>query len=31
MVDEICAGHKLDYFARKKREGWEAFGDEVKS
>jgi len=30
MVDEICAGRKLDYFARKKREGWDAYGDEVK-
>lgn len=30
MVDEICAGRKLDYFARKKREGWDVFGDEVK-
>jgi len=30
MVDEICAGRKLDYFARKKREGWDVYGDEVK-
>lgn len=30
MVDEICAGRKLDYFARKKRKGWDAYGDEVK-
>jgi len=30
MVDEICAGKKLDYFARKKREGWDVYGDEVK-
>jgi N6-adenosine-specific RNA methylase IME4 len=30
MVDEICAGKKLDYFARNKREGWEVYGDEVK-
>jgi len=29
MVDEICAGRKLDYFARKKREGWDVYGDEV--
>lgn len=29
MVEEICAGRKLDYFARKKREGWDVFGDEV--
>lgn len=30
MVDEICVGRKLDYFARKKRNGWDVFGDEVK-
>ena len=30
MVDEICAGRKLDYFARKKREGWDVWGNEVK-
>lgn len=30
VVDDICVGRKLDYFARKKREGWDAFGDEVK-
>jgi len=30
MVDEICAGRKLDYFARKKRDGWDVYGDEVK-
>jgi len=29
MVDEICAGRKLDYFARKKRDGWDVYGDEV--
>lgn len=29
MVDEICAGRKLDYFARKKRNGWDVYGDEV--
>lgn len=29
MVDKICAGRKLDYFARKKREGWDVYGDEV--
>ena len=22
-------GRKLDYFARKKREGWDVYGDEV--
>jgi len=30
LVDEICVGRKLDYFARKKREGWDVYGDEVK-
>jgi len=30
MVDEICVGRKLDFFARKKRKGWQVFGDEVK-
>jgi N6-adenosine-specific RNA methylase IME4 len=29
LVEETCAGRKLDYFARKKREGWEVYGDEV--
>jgi len=29
MIDEICAGRKLDYFARKKREGWDVYGDEL--
>ena len=29
IVDKICVGRKLDYFARKKRDGWEVFGDEV--
>lgn len=29
MVDEICAGRKLDYFARNKRAGWDVYGDEV--
>lgn len=29
MVDEICGGRKLDYFARKKRKGWDVYGDEV--
>jgi N6-adenosine-specific RNA methylase IME4 len=26
MVDDICVGRKLDYFARKKREEWDVFG-----
>jgi N6-adenosine-specific RNA methylase IME4/ParB-like chromosome segregation protein Spo0J len=30
MIDKLCAGRKLDYFARKKRDGWDVFGDEVK-
>lgn len=30
MVDRVCAGRKLDYFARKKRQGWDSYGDEVK-
>jgi len=30
MVDKYCIGKKLDYFARKKREGWDVYGDEVK-
>jgi len=29
MVDELCIGRKLEYFARKKRVGWDVFGDEV--
>jgi len=29
MIEKICEGRKLDYFARKKRKGWEVFGDEV--
>ncbi|KKN34612.1 hypothetical protein LCGC14_0792020 [marine sediment metagenome] len=30
MVEEICAGRKLDYFARKERKGWDVYGDEIK-
>jgi len=30
-VEEICAGRKLDYFARKKKEGWNVYGNEVKN
>jgi len=26
MVEVLCAGKKLDYFARKKREGWDCYG-----
>lgn len=29
MIDEICNGRKLDYFARQKRKGWIVYGDEV--
>lgn len=29
MVDDICVGRKLDYFARKKRDGWDVYGNEV--
>jgi len=30
IVDEICAGRKQDYFGRKKREGWDIYGTEIK-
>ena len=30
LVEKYCVGRKLDYFARKKREGWDVFGDEIK-
>jgi len=26
LVESLCFGRKLDYFAREKREGWEAYG-----
>ena len=26
MVEVLCAGKKLDYFAREKREGWDTYG-----
>ena len=29
LVEKICIGRKLDYFARQKREGWDVYGDEV--
>lgn len=29
MVDSLCIGRKLDYFAREKRDGWEMFGEEI--
>jgi len=31
IVEKICVGRKLDYFARKKRAGWDVYGDEVES
>jgi N6-adenosine-specific RNA methylase IME4 len=29
LINKNCIGRKLDYFARKKREGWEVYGDEI--
>lgn len=29
MVDKLCIGRKLDYFARKNRDGWDTFGAQV--
>lgn len=29
MVESLCTGRKLDYFAREKREGWEVFGNDT--
>ena len=29
LVNKLTIGRKLDYFARKKREGWDVYGDEV--
>jgi N6-adenosine-specific RNA methylase IME4 len=29
IVDRICAGKKLDYFSRERREGWESYGSET--
>jgi N6-adenosine-specific RNA methylase IME4 len=26
MVDKLCVGRKLDYFARDKKKGWDTFG-----
>ena len=28
MVDSFCVGNKLDYFSRKKRDGWEQYGND---
>ena len=30
LVERLTSGRKLDYFARKKREGWDVYGDEIK-
>ena len=29
LINEICAGRKLEYFSREKREGWDVFGNDV--
>lgn len=29
LIDKIFNGEKIDLFARKKREGWDAWGDEI--
>lgn len=29
LIDKYCVGKKLDYFSRKKREGWDCYGDEI--
>lgn len=29
LVEEICAGHKLDYFSREQREGWSTYGNDT--
>jgi len=29
IINNNCIGRKLDYFARKKRDGWDAYGDEI--
>lgn len=29
MVDNLCIGRKLDYFARDKKEGWDVYGCQV--
>jgi N6-adenosine-specific RNA methylase IME4 len=29
MVDGLCVGRKLDYFARDKKEGWDVYGAQV--
>ncbi len=29
LVDELCAGRKLDYFSRQHREGWSTYGNDT--
>lgn len=29
MVNKICVGRKLEYFAREKRDGWDIFGNDL--
>jgi N6-adenosine-specific RNA methylase IME4 len=29
LVDNICAGRKLEYFSREARQGWEIFGNDI--
>lgn len=30
LVEELCAGRKLDYFSREQREGWSTYGNDTK-
>ena len=30
LVESLCPGNKLDVFGRKKRDGWEVYGDQLK-
>lgn len=30
LVDDLCAGNKLDYFSREQREGWASYGNDTK-
>lgn len=29
LVEELCAGRKLDYFSRQQREGWSTYGNDT--
>lgn len=31
LIEQVSPGHKLELFARRNREGWDAFGNEVKN